>query len=274
MRAASREAYTTAAEKLLADAAQSEPAGVVAAANEILQVAGVLQREPRLRRALADPARSADERVALLRGLLEGKIGAGSLGVLAALVAGRMSSAADLLDATERLGVEGLLAAADQAGELGDVEDELFRFGQVVSGDNRLAATLGDVSVPAAQRAVLLRDLLDGKARAATVRLAELALTGFGGRSFDAGLHRMVELAAARRDRQVAYVTAAQPLTEAEEQRLAARLAAMYGREVSLKIEVDPEILGGLSVKVGSDLYDGKVLRRLNETRTALAGRR
>ena len=274
MRAASRESYTAAAERLLANAAQSDPAGVVAAANEILQVAGMLQREPRLRRALADPARGGEERAGLLRGLLAGKIGDGTLEVLVVLVAGRWSSAADLLDGTERLGVEGLLAAADQAGDLGDVEDELFRFGQLVSGDNRLAATLGDVTAPAEQRASLLHDLLGGKVRPVTLRLAELALGGFGGRSFDAGLHRMVELAAARRDRQVAYVTAAQPLTEAEEQRLAGRLTAMYGREVSLKIEVDPEILGGLSVKVGSDLYDGTVLRRLNETRTALAGRR
>ena len=32
---------------------------------------------------------------------------------------------------------------------------------------------------------------------------------------------------------------------------------------------VDPEVLGGASVRVGSDLYDGTVLRRLNETRNA-----
>jgi F-type H+-transporting ATPase subunit delta len=80
----------------------------------------------------------------------------------------------------------------------------------------------------------------------------------------------LVELAAQKRDRSVAYVTTAVPLTDADEERLAARLADMYGRAVSLKIDVDPRIIGGMRVKVGSDLYDGTVVRRLTEARTAL----
>lgn len=68
-------------------------------------------------------------------------------------------------------------------------------------------------------------------------------------------------------------MTVAAPLSEEDERRLGARLAAMYGREVSVKQTVDPAILGGVSVRVGSDLYDGTVLRRLNETRNALAKR-
>jgi F-type H+-transporting ATPase subunit delta len=45
----------------------------------------------------------------------------------------------------------------------------------------------------------------------------------------------------------------------------------MYGRQVSLKVEVKPEIIGGMSVQIGSDLYDGTVQRRLAEARAALA---
>jgi F-type H+-transporting ATPase subunit delta len=59
--------------------------------------------------------------------------------------------------------------------------------------------------------------------------------------------------------------------TDAEEQALAAKLSRMYGRQISLKIEVRPEIIGGMSVRVGSDLYDGTVQRRLSEARAALA---
>jgi F-type H+-transporting ATPase subunit delta len=187
-------------------------------------------------------------------------------------VAGRWSSGGELVDATERLGVEALLASAESAGELGEVEDELFRFGQVAEGDSRLVGALGDSTTPVEQRASLVADLLKDKARPATVRLATLALAGYGGRGFAASLSRLVEAAAERRDRQVAYVTVAAPLTEADEERLGARLAQMYGREVALKVAVDPRILGGVSVRVGNDLYDGTILRRLNDTRTALAG--
>ena len=63
--------------------------------------------------------------------------------------AGRWSTPSELLDATERLGVEALLAGADAAGELAEVEDELFRFGQVVDGDPALAAALGRLDAPA-----------------------------------------------------------------------------------------------------------------------------
>jgi F-type H+-transporting ATPase subunit delta len=68
----------------------------------------------------------------------------------------------------------------------------------------------------------------------------------------------------------VAYVTAAAPLTDEEERRLGDRLAQLYGRRVSVLVTVDPRVIGGLSVRIGSDLYDGTVLRRLNDARGAL----
>ncbi|MCI4062396.1 F0F1 ATP synthase subunit delta [Micromonospora sp. R77] len=273
MQAASRESYKVAAERLDAYVRGAEPSAVASTADDILSVAALLRREPRLRRALSDPARSGADRAGLLGGMLRGKIGADALDLVASLVSGRWSAPSELLEATERLGVEALLASADSAGELGEVEDELFRFGQVVSGSPALSQALSDPMAPAGQRATLVDQLLAGKARPITGSLVGAALAGFGGRSFSGALTRLVELAADRRDRQVAYVTVAAPLSDAEERRLGARLSEMYGREVSVKQTVDPEVLGGVSVRVGSDLYDGTVLRRLNETRNALAKR-
>ena len=98
-----------------------------------------------------------------------------------------------------------------------------------------------------------------------------MALGGFGVRGFEFSLTRLVELTAAKRDREVAYVTVAKPLDDAEEQRLSAKLSDIYGRQVSLKVDVDPRVIGGVSVRVGSDLYDGTILRRLNEAKQAFA---
>ncbi|NJP32169.1 F0F1 ATP synthase subunit delta [Micromonospora thermarum] len=271
MQAASRESYKVAAERLDAYARGAEPSAVASTADELLSVAALLRREPRLRRALSDPARSSEDRAGLLTGILSGKVGADALDLLTALVSGRWSAPSELLDAAELLGVEALLASADKAGELGEVEDELFRFGQVVSGSPELSNALSDPMVPADQRATLVDQLIAGKARPVTGYLVGVALAGFGGRNFSGALTRLVELAADRRDRQVAYVTVAAPLSEEEERRLGASLTAIYGREVSVKQTVNPEVLGGVSVRVGSDLYDGTVLRRLNETRNALA---
>ncbi|MDG4828795.1 F0F1 ATP synthase subunit delta [Solwaraspora sp. WMMD1047] len=273
MQAASRESYAAAAERLEAYVGGAQPSAITDTAEALLAVADLLRREPRLRRALSDPARSGEDRAGLLRGLLGDRVGGESADLLTGLAAARWSSPAELLEATERLGVEALLAGADRAGELGEVEDELFRFGQVVAGDPELASVLADVIAPVAQRAGLVGSLLAGKARPVTIRLVEVALAGFGGRSFSGALTRLVELAADRRDRQVAYVTVAAPLAEAEEQRLGAKLSELYGRDVTVKQTVVPEVLGGMSVLVGSDLYDGTILRRLTDTRNALSKR-
>jgi F-type H+-transporting ATPase subunit delta len=262
-----RESYEAAERELDGLSGADRLSGV---ADDVLAVAGLLGREPRLRRALADPSRTGEERVGLLRGLFEGKLGEDAVNLVAVLVGGRWSAPSQLLQAVERLGVTALLAAADGSDELAEVEDELFRFGQVADGAPQLAAVLGDVTVPVAQRGSLVDDLLGAKARPITVRLAKVALVGFGGRGFAASLSRLVELAAARREREVAYVTSATPLSEDEERRLGDRLAQMYGRPVSILVTVDPRVMGGLSVRIGSDLYDGTVLRRLNDARGAL----
>jgi F-type H+-transporting ATPase subunit delta len=265
-----REAYRAAQERLAALAPATAADRLSAVADDVLAVAVLLGREPRLRRALSDAARDPGERSELLRGLLAGKIGDEAVELTTALAAGRWSAPSQLLDGAERLGVAVLMAAAGRADELGEVEDELFRFNQVVDGSPELASVLADSTVPAEQRGKLVSDLLDGKARPVTVRLVRLALAGFGGRGFSASLTRLVELAAASRDRQVAYVTAAAVLSDDEERRLGERLEQMYGRQVSVRVTVDPTVIGGLSVRVGSDLYDGTVLRRLTEARSAL----
>lgn len=272
MLAASRESYATAVDALNEYAAGATPERLTATGDEILAVADLLRREPRLRRALADASRAQDERMGLLGAVFGGKIGDEALGLLTALVRGRWSAPAELLDSVERIGAETLLAGAERANELGDVEDELFRFGHLVSGNPRLSSALSDSTADLGRRAALVTDLLGGKVRPASLRMATLALRGFGGRGFDASLSRLVELAAARRDRQVAYVTTAAPLTDAEEERLAGRLTELYGRQISLKLDVDPSVVGGVKVQVGADLYDGTVSRRLAETRKALAG--
>ena len=76
------------------------------------------------------------------------------------------------------LATEASLDAADARGELDDVEDELFRFGRIVSGDPELARILSDRTASAEGKAALLERLLDGRVSPVTEQLLRNVLTG------------------------------------------------------------------------------------------------
>ena len=79
-------------------------------------------------------------------------------------------------------------------------------------------------------------------------------------------------LAAARRGEISARVTAAHPLSAAQQKALAAKLKSGLGRDVALDITVDPAILGGLIVRVGSRMIDSSLKTRLDSLGQALKG--
>ena len=147
MQGASRTAYVAAEERLdeLASTATAEQLQTVG--DEVLAVAGLLAGDVQLRRALSEPARSREDRVGLLRELVGGRVSETTTAALEALISGRWPTPSELLDGCERLGVQALLASAERAGLLSEVEDELFRFGQTVAGDPALAAAVGDPGV-------------------------------------------------------------------------------------------------------------------------------
>ena len=79
-------------------------------------------------------------------------------------------------------------------------------------------------------------------------------------------------LAAARRGEISARVTAARALTATQQKALAAKLKAGLGRDVALDITIDPAILGGLIVRVGSRMIDSSLKTRLDSLGQALKG--
>ncbi len=235
-------------------------------------VAALLDREPSLRRALTDPASSPDSRRALVDGLLAAQLPPLPLGVLKDMVAERWSGPADLAEAVERVAATAALNAAEGEGVLDDVEDELFRFARLLEREPALRAALTDPGLPDENKISLIDTLLGGKAKPATVRLVEIAVTRSRKISLETALDHLVELAATRRSRYVAQVRVARPLDEDQQTRLAASLARIYGREVQLQIDLDPTVLGGLEVRVGDEVIDGTVHRKLSDVRRSLAG--
>jgi F-type H+-transporting ATPase subunit delta len=131
---------------------------------------------------------------------------------------------------------------------------------------------LSDRTAPPASKVSLVEELLGGKAEAVTVRLVEALVTVPRGRTVVDGLGELAAEAAKRRERSVAYVVAPVPLTDQQEERLAATLQRIYSRPIALHVEVDPDIKGGLVIKVGDEVIDGSATGRIDELRRRLAG--
>ena len=79
-------------------------------------------------------------------------------------------------------------------------------------------------------------------------------------------------LAAAHRGETTAEVTSARPLDDGQVAALRGNLKARLGREVNVDLSVDPTILGGLVVKVGSQMIDGSIRTKLNTLALAMKG--
>jgi len=80
------------------------------------------------------------------------------------------------------------------------------------------------------------------------------------------------ELAADFRGETTADVTTAHPLADEQLVALKAKLKARVGRDVAVNLKTDPAILGGLIVKIGSQMIDGSIRTRLNTLAHAMKG--
>jgi F-type H+-transporting ATPase subunit delta len=270
LQSASREALSEAQARLDAHIDDTAAAELNRLAADLFSVFGLFDREHTLRRALADPATPPTARGGLADRLLDGKIGRTALDTVSDLVKSRWSHAQDLVEATETLARAAAFGVAEKDGSLDRVEDELFRFGRILDREPELSRLLSDQSTPVDKRIGLLHDVLGEKVAPVTALLLEQAVRTPRSRHLDVAAEELSELAAARRDRYVAHVRTPVRLTAEQEQRLTDSLTRIYGRPISLQAELDPDLLGGLVVRVGGELIDGSVAGRIAAARRAL----
>jgi len=163
-----------------------------------------------------------------------------------------------------------LFEVARAEGNLDDVEDELFRFARSLEGSDELRNALTDELVPAERRQAIVEDLLGSRASPTTVSLVSLVVGSGRGRDLPAIIGKLVDRAAAEKDRTVAEVRSAIPLTADQQRRLAAALANATGKQVEVKVVVDPSVLGGAVATVGDAVIDGSVRTRLDQIKSLL----
>jgi len=271
MRGPSRESAAAAAERLetLLNSRTVDPAGL---GDDLFAVTELLSGNAGLRRALTDSSRHADDKAVLAERILHEQISGQAVELLAGMVRSRWSDPADLPAAVDGLAVSALLFSAERAGRLDSVEDELFRLSRTVAADVSLRDAFAARTVGRERKTELVRRLLAGKVTLETLRLAVQAAVSPRGLRTEQALEHYLEAAARRRRQLVAEVVAASPLSDGQRARLSTALRRIYGRDIRINLDVDPEVLGGLRIQVGGELIDSTVIARLSSARRTLAG--
>jgi F-type H+-transporting ATPase subunit delta len=273
MRSASRSALTGLTKRFDEIADDLDDGGLSTLADDLTSVAAMFEREHVVTRYLAQPAEDASPRVRLLERLVSGKVGQPALEVLKSAVSERWSDSSDLIDAVELVSRQALLMRAERAGQVDDVEDQLFRFSRILDVQPRLAILLGDYEVPAEGRVRLLRNVLESASidvNPIAVDLLSKTVELLRGRPAEEAVLTLAEVAVARRGEVVAHVNAAAELSDSQQERLTRVLSRIYGHPVTVQTQIDPELLGGLAITVGDEVIDGTLSSRLAAAQTQL----
>ena len=156
-----------------------------------------------------------------------------------------------------------LFQVATAEGALEQVEDELFRFARTLEHESKLRDALTDPNLPADHRANMIGELLGEKATPHTVNLISFVVQQGRARELTKIIDSLVALAAESRQQAVAEVRAAVPLDGDQRARLKQALEKAAGKQIELKVIVDPSVVGGLVARVGDQVFDATVRHRL-----------
>jgi F-type H+-transporting ATPase subunit delta len=240
----------------------------LATGEQLLSAALVVNGSHELRAALADDtAKDADR-----KGIVDAVFGAyttSAKAILESLATSRWSSEDDLVAGIEELGIRALASSAPKSLS---IDDELFEFGVAVTSDSELELALGSKLGGVDGKVSLIEALLAGKASEQTIAILKALLAQPRGRRIAELIRYAATIVADESGNGIATVTVASALDDAQRARLATALSTQYSRDIRINEIVDPDILGGMRVQVGSEVIDGTISNRIADLRLRLAG--
>ena len=166
-----------------------------------------------------------------------------------------------------------LFELADTAKALDAVAQDLATFRKLVDESADLRRLIESPVIGREAQGKALLALLDA-AQISGLTRKFIGLVAANGRARDLPAMAAAYLAelASRRGETTATVTSAVPLSEAQLNQLTTTLRGLLGAKVAIDARVEPDILGGLVVKVGSRLFDSSIRSKLARLQLAMKG--
>ncbi len=163
-----------------------------------------------------------------------------------------------------------LFEIAQAEGNIDAVENELFLMARAFESNEQLRSTLTDATIPADRRQGVVEQLLGGKASNTTTQLVSLLVGSGRSKDLPAIIDMLVKRASSEKKLEVAEVRSAIALTDDQQKRLAAALTKVTGKQVNLKVVIDPTVMGGLVATVGDEVIDDTVRTRLEQLKSRI----
>jgi F-type H+-transporting ATPase subunit delta len=165
---------------------------------------------------------------------------------------------------------DAMFGVARAEGTLDEVGDELFRFARALEGSDQLRAALSDPHIPASRRQQIVEDLVGPRATSTTAALISMVVGIGRGHDLPTIIDALVQKSAEAHGKAVAEVRSVVELTPDQQQRLAAAVEKVTGKQVEVKVIIDPSVLGGIVTTVGDTVIDGSVRTRLEQLKNAI----
>ena len=246
-------------------------ADCTAMSEDLFTVLTALNSSVGLRRAFTDPSRDAQSKAVLVQNLFGNTLSRSVLFIMVEAVSLRWSSPVDVASAVEQLAIEAEATAANAEDSLDRVQDELFIFGRTLAEHQELRQILGDRLGSIAGKSEIISSLLGNKAAPSTVRLLTQLVNGLAGRSIDSVQEIYIDAVAARRNRLNVLVRTRSALSAAQVEKLTRIMTEQVGQPVHLNFDIDPSVIGGVSIRFADEIVDGTISTRLADAGRALA---
>ncbi|MFD0673723.1 F0F1 ATP synthase subunit delta [Cohnella sp. GCM10027633] len=166
-----------------------------------------------------------------------------------------------------------LFQLANENGLVSEVESKLSLVVSTVENDATIRAFLSAPNIALSAKVAALKSAFDDKASSFVLNTVSLLIERGREGEIASVLEAYLQVAGNVLGRADAIVTSSTPLSEVEKNKLAVKFGALLGKTVRVTNAVNPELLGGLTVRIGDTLYDGSLkgkLDRLDKTlRTA-----
>ena len=234
--------------------------------NELFSVTNVLDRNIRLERALTDPSRPVEDKVALLNKLVGDQAHEMTMEILADLVGRRWSRVSDIANAVEDFGVDGMMYYADATDATLQVSIELAALHSALLNLPVIRSGLSSDRAPAEARIKLLYALVGNKdLNKVTMRLAEHAACNPRNRRYLSTIHWLINKFSRHMGESMVTVTTAAPLNQEQVDKLIAVYSKKLGRPVHINSNVDPTVIGGMRIEIGDEVTDNTVVAQLQQ---------